>query len=57
MTEIENIAAFIEEKALQRGWENAKYMAINEFGEEKVLQAIEYIHTGLSNGTYPNCNK
>lgn len=48
MTEIENIAAFIDEKALQRGWENAECMAIDKFGEEKVLQAMEYIHIGLS---------
>lgn len=33
-TEIANIAAFIEEKAEYRGWENAEYMAADKFGEE-----------------------
>ena len=42
-TEIANIAAFIEEKAEHRGWENAEYMAADKLGEEKTLQAIQYL--------------
>lgn len=44
MNEIENIAAYIEEKADHRGWENAEYMAGEKFGEDKTKQAIKMLY-------------
>ena len=41
--EIANIAEFIQEKAQYKGWENAEYMAADKFGEEKTLEAIQYL--------------
>lgn len=41
--EIENIAEYIKEKAVHRGWENAEYMAADKFGEDKTLEAIRWL--------------
>lgn len=41
--EIENIVEYINEKAEHRGWENAEYMAVDKFGDDKTLMAIQWL--------------
>jgi hypothetical protein len=47
--EIENIAEFIKEKAVHRGWENAEYLAAEKYGEDKTLKAMQWIDKNLTN--------
>jgi hypothetical protein len=41
--EIENIAGFIQEKADQRGWENAEYFATEKYGKENTEAALKWL--------------
>jgi hypothetical protein len=40
--EFDNILSYMAEKADSRGWENAEYMAEQEFGKDRVEQAMFY---------------
>ena len=48
--EIERITGFITDKSELHGWENAECMAIDKFGEDKTLLAIQWLdETTLNN--------
>ncbi len=40
--EFDNILSYMAEKADSRGWENAEHMAEQEFGKDRVEQAMFY---------------